>query len=465
MSYSDFLRRKSEAATLPGLDVAGELHPAMFPHQRDVTRWALRRGRAAMFLDTGLGKSICQLVWADHVCRLTDGRVIIMAPLAVGEQTEQEARRWGIDGVRFSREPTDARITIANYEMLHAFDGLDVTGVVLDESSILKNFNGSTRKALTDRFARTPFRLACTATPSPNDYTELGTHSEWLGVKSQKEMLAEFFVHDGAIRANGDTGADGWRLKGHAQDAFWSWVATWGALVRKPSDLGYDDGGYALPELRMHEHVIAADHLASRSQGFLFAPESRSLADQRTTRRETMAARVELAAKLAEGDEPCLIWCELNNEADAVTAAIPGAVQVAGSDKPEDKAVRMLAFAAGTGPRVLVSKASICGHGMNFQCCARMIFVGASHSFEQTYQAIRRCWRFGQTRPVDVHVIRAETEGAIVANFRRKERDVEKMGMAMGARARAAMAAEIRGAGREWRTYDARQVPRLPEWL
>lgn len=473
MSYEDFLRRKAAAPISVGIEVAGEIHPAMFPHQRDVTRWALARGRAALFLDTGLGKSICQLAWADHVARHAGGRVLVLAPLAVGEQTEGEARKWGIDGVRFVRAPSEDRIQIANYEMLHHFDPRAYAGVVLDESSILKNFNGATRKLLTESFAATPYRLACTATPSPNDYTELGTHSEWLGIKGQKEMLAEYFVHDSANRALSEreiamgkaTSGEGWRLKGHAHDAFWSWVTTWGALVRRPSDLGYEDGGYALPELRMHEHVIGVDHGEAREMGQLFASEATSLSDQRRTRRATMQARVELAARLAEGDEPCLIWCELNDEADAVTRAIPGAVQVAGSDKSEDKAARMLGFAAGPEPRVLVSKPAICGHGMNFQRCARMIFVGASHSFEATYQAIRRCWRFGQTRPVDVHVIRAETEGAIVRNFKRKEADVEQMGREMGARMREAMAAAVRGTGREWGRYDARAAVRLPGWL
>ena len=396
-----------------------------------------------------------QIEWARQVS--DRGRVIILAPLAVAEQTAREAARFGVN-VSHAREDNGAGIVVTNYEMLHHFDPAAFAGVVLDESSILKSFNGSTRNALIDAFGRTPFRLACTATPAPNDFTELGNHSEFLGVKTRVEMLAEYFAHDGGSTQD-------WRVKGHAEDAFWRWVCSWGAVVRLPSDLGHDDGGFALPALRMHERIVGVDHRAAHSEGYLFAPDATSLSDQRATRRITMGERVRIAAEIAAGDEPCLVWCELNDEADAVTKAVAGAVQVAGADSPEDKASRMLGFADGTGARVLVSKPSICGFGMNFQRCARMIFAGASHSYEQTYQAVRRCWRFGQTRPVDVYVIRAETEGAIVENFRRKEADAARMAGEMASRMRDVMRAEVTGARREWNDYEPRVKQTVPAWI
>ena len=263
--------------------------------------------------------------------------------------------------------------------------------------------------------------------------------------------------HDG-----GDTQT--WRLKGHAVDAFWRWVTTWAAVIKKPSDLGHSDDGYILPPLRMHERIVPVDHADARSVGLLFAPDANTLSDQRATRRATMSKRVALAAELAAGDDPVIVWVELNDEGDAITAAIPGAVQVKGNDSPEEKAANMLAFARG-GFRVLVSKSSICGMGMNFQVCARQVFAGVSHSYEATYQAIRRSWRFGQTRPVDVYVIRAETEGAIVQNLRRKEADAERMAVAMVAHMRETMRAEISSAKREWNDYSPTVAMALPRFL
>lgn len=452
--YESFVAAKSATSTFGGIE-HGRLSKHLFPHQRDLVDWALRRGRAAIFADTGLGKGPMLLEWAKHVAK--HGRVLILAPLAVAEQLGRESQRFGIKGVEVCRADTGAQISITNYEMLHHFDTTAFAGVVLDESSILKSFNGSTRNALIEAFAATPYRLACTATPAPNDYTELGNHSEFLGVKSRVEMLAEYFVHDGGSTQD-------WRIKGHAEDVFWRWVCSWGAVVKRPSDLGHSDDGYNLPPLRMHERVVEVNHRDAWKAGLLFAPDAVSLADQRATRRLTMDRRVAIAAELAAGSESCIVWCELNDEADAVTAAVNGAVQVAGSDAPEVKAERMLAFADGR-VRVLVSKASICGFGMNWQHCAKMIFLGASHSYEQTYQAIRRCWRFGQKSPVDIFIIRAETEGAIVENFRRKEADAERMAGEMGSRMRDVMCAEVRGASREWNPYAPAVKLLVPDWI
>lgn len=452
-SYEDLIAAKSAAHTfggIDGVDLAGHL----FPHQRDLTRWALRRGRAAIFADTGLGKTAMELEWARHVS--ARGPVLILTPLAVAQQIEREAQRFGVDA-RFARSPIDAPITIANYDMLHAFDPSAYAGVVLDESSILKNFTGATRAELTSAFASTPFRLCGTATPAPNDFTELGTHAAFLGVKSREEMLAEYFVHDGGATQD-------WRLKGHAVVPFWRWVATWGAVVKRPSDLGHDDGAFALPPLRMHEHVVETDDRDARAAGLLFVEAATSLSDQRAVRRASIARRVEIAASICAGDEPAIVWCELNEEGDELERAIPGSVQVAGSDDADVKVERLAGFAAGKY-RVMISKPSIAGWGLNWQHCRRMVFVGASHSYEQRYQAVRRCYRFGQTQPVDVHVIRTDADGAIVANMRRKEADAERMASEMTAHVGDAVRAEVTGTTREWNAYEPAVTLRVPEWI
>jgi superfamily II DNA or RNA helicase len=455
--YDAWVDGKFKTATFDGIDVPeSELTPSMFPHQRDLVRWALRKGRAAIFADTGLGKSLMELEWARHVAKR--GRVLVLAPLAVSAQMVSEGRKFGIDCAYARDDAAQHAITVTNYEMLHAFDASVFAGVVLDESSILKAFDGRTRTLLIQSFQRTPYRLACTATPAPNDFTELGNHSEFLGVKSRPEMLAEFFVHDGGSTQD-------WRIKGHAVTPFWKWVASWGAIVKTPADLGHDDSAFALPPLRMHEVVVPIEHSDAWKEGFLFAPDVRTLADARATRRATLDRRVERAVELCAGDEPAIVWCELNDEGDACAAAIPGAVQVAGADTPEEKAERLVGFAEGRY-RVMVSKGKIAGFGLNWQHCRRMVFVGASHSYEQTYQAIRRCWRFGQSRPVDVFVIRAETEGAVVANYRRKEADAARMAAEMTARVRDSVRAEVVGASRrEWNEYEPRKSMVIPQWL
>lgn len=453
--YEEYIRRKSDVTLPSGLSEHGALSDALFDYQRDLVTWALRRGRAALFADTGLGKTLMQLEWARHVSEQV-GPVLVLTPLAVAEQTVREGARFGIEAT-LSRDGTVYPITVTNYEMLDRFDAGAFAGVVLDESSILKAYDGKTRTAIIETFAATRFKLACTATPAPNDHTELGNHAEFLGIKTRVEMLAEYFCHDG-----GNTQV--WRLKGHAEDVFWKWVCTWAAVLRSPADLGYDGSSHVLPELRMHEHVISIDHTDAWSEGYLFAPDARTLSEQRATRRATMAQRVSVAAELADGDEPVVIWCELNAEGDALEKAIPGAVQVQGSDDVETKRDRLLGFAS-SKYRVLITKPSIAGFGMNWQHCARMIFVGASHSYEQTYQAIRRCWRFGQTRPVDVHVIRAETEGAITANFNRKAEDHREMVDGMVAQMRTIQRAEMQGIRREWNEYEPRLEMVVPEWV
>lgn len=453
--YEAFIERKAGIKVFEGIDVDRESMPShLFDHQKDLARWALAKGRAAIFADTGLGKTAMQLAWANAVS--ARGRVLILAPLAVAEQTCEEGKRFGVD-VTYRRSDAGDRITITNYEMLGHFDPAEFVGVVLDESSILKSFTGSTRNAVINAFDATPFRLACTATPAPNDFTELGNHAEFLGVKTRVEMLAEYFTHDM------DTTQE-WRLKGHAVKAFWKWVATWGAVVRMPSDLGYDDGAYRLPPMRMHEHVIPVDHTAAHARGMLFAVNATTLSDQRAERKTTLHARVQRVRALCADDEPAVVWCEMNDESKQCADAIDGAVELTGSDSVDRKVETLSAFAAGR-IRVLVTKPSIAGFGLNWQHCARMVFVGASHSYEQTYQAIRRCWRFGQQRPVDVHVIRAETEQLVVDNYRRKESDAARLGAEMAAQVIDSVRAEIQSASkREFNAYNANVEMEVAPW-
>lgn len=431
----------------------------LFPFQRDLVSWALRRGRAAVFADTGLGKTGMQIAWADAVARHTSGDVLILAPLAVAAQTVAEGAACGVD-VTLCRDASDVRpgISVTNYDRLHRFDPARFSGVVLDESSCIKHHDAKTLRLLLDAFAACPFRFCATATPAPNDWTELGTHAEFLGVCTRTEMLSEFFCHDG-----GETQV--WRLKGHARKAFWRWVSSWGAMVRRPSDLGYSDDGYALPAARTISHTVATDAATLRAGGVLFAQEAATLMDRRNARRGSVDARVAMCADLVNADpEPWIVWCDLNAESEALTRAIRGAVEVRGSDDPDTKEERLRAFSEGR-VRVLVTKPSIAGFGLNWQHCARVAFVGVTDSWEAYYQAVRRCWRFGQSREVQVHIFASEAEGSVVANLARKERDAAAMAESLSAETRDAVMAEVIGAVRTVNGYDARKAMRLPQWI
>lgn len=412
--YDEFLAQKAVVETPTGLDTVPDLNPELFPFQRDIVSWALRRGRAAIFADCGLGKTPMQLDWA----RCVPGDVLILAPLAVSTQTVREGEKFGIP-VNYCRDQSQVGngITITNYEMLDRFDLGAFTGVVLDESSILKAYDGKTRTRIIEAFHQTPFRLACTATPAPNDYMELGNHAEFLGTMKRMEMLSMFFVHDG-----GET--QKWRLKGHAQGDFWKWVCSWAVMLRKPSDLGYSDDGFNLPPMTITQHTIKAK---AATPGFLFPVEAQTLQERQAARRESVDDRVAKCAEMVNGsDDHWVIWCGLNTESAALANAIPDAVEVKGADSTDHKESAMLGFSAGDH-RVMVTKPSIAGFGMNWQHCHNEAFVGLSDSYEQFYQAVRRCWRFGQTDPVDVHIITSELEGAVVANVKRKEADAAKM--------------------------------------
>lgn len=458
-AYKEFVSNKLSTVPPTGLPNVPPLSEHLFGFQDDVVRWALRRGRCAAFLDTGLGKTAISLEWAKRVHEYTGRDMLILAPLAVAAQTVAEGARFGID-VALCREASDVRpgINITNYDRLHKFDAGRFGGVVLDESSLIKNYSSRTLSDLLQSFSQTPFKLACSATPAPNDYTELGTHAEFLGICTRTEMLAEFFCHDG-----GETQT--WRLKGHARDLFWKWVSGWAAMVRRPSDLGWDDDGYILPGLEFHDHVIAADAEAVRQTGMLFAEEAKTLTERRAAKKVTVGQRVaECAALVNASSEPWVVWCDLNAEGDALAKAIPGAVQVSGSDDIDTKEARLMAFARGEA-RVLVSKVAICGQGLNWQHCANMAFVGVNDSFEQQYQAIRRCYRFGQKRVVNVHIFSSELEGAVTRNIARKQADAEKMGEELSRWTREAMRGAVKGQGRQTNDYSARREMVIPEWL
>jgi len=411
-SYADFLETKRRAAAPVGRPVdPGDVHPMLHDWQAEIVRWAVERGRCAIFADCGLGKTFMQLEWA----RLMADRSLIVAPLSVARQTVREAHRIDqqVTYVRHPDEVTGDGVWITNYEMVDHFDPSEFGAVVLDESSILKNIDGKTRQRLTEKLAAVPYRLACTATPAPNDVSELCNHAEFLGVMPRNEMLAAYFVHDEI----------GWRLKGHAVGPMYEWMATWAVSLRKPSDIGHDDTGYDLPALTITPEVIDVD---IEVEGQLFATDLGGIGGRSKVRRATLDARCERAAELVSGVDQWIVWCGLNDEAAAICRAVEGAVNVEGSWAPDAKADALEGFQDGR-IRVLVTKPSIAGFGMNFQQAHRMCFVGLSDSYEAYYQAIRRCYRFGQTHPVDVHIVVSALEQQIVDNVRRKETEASVM--------------------------------------
>ena len=411
MDYDQFVQQKRRAEVATGHQ-PGDLNEHLFDFQHAIVSWAVRRGRAAIFADTGLGKTLMQLSWADEIASHTGGIVLVLAPLAVSEQTIEQGAHFGIEVRRVPHggSPDAPGVWITNYERMDAIDFTTLHGLVLDESSILKAHDGKTRQRIIDAAQGVPYRLSCTATPSPNDFEELGNQCEFLGVMSRTEMLATYFVND-----TGDTGT--WRLKGWGVSKFWEWMGTWAVVLRNPSDLGFDGSKYILPEPKYIEHVVETEQT-----GDLFAKPAQTLAERRQAQRASIEQRCKALADVVNADqsEPWLIWCHLNDEAEMLAELIHGAVNVQGSDSVEKKTSAMMAFSHGE-LRVLISKPKICGFGMNWQHCARMAFVGIDDSFEKFYQAVRRCYRFGQKRNLHVHIFTAENEGQILANLKRKE--------------------------------------------
>lgn len=464
-AYHQLIASKRIAFAGEGLQHIPALNPAMFPHQAHATDFALRKGRAALFLDTGLGKSLCALDWGRIVVEETNKSVLMLAPLAVAQQHAREAERFGVEAsvVRSEEEIGGKRIYITNYDRLDKFDPDRFGGVILDESSILKSFSGKTTRRLIEAFGKTRFRLACTATPAPNDHTELGTHAEFLGAMRREEMLPIWFINDTA-----DTGT--WRIKGHARENFWSWVASWSRCISKPSDLGFDDGGFALPPLEIVHHEVLADRMSDAGyekrgklagQQRLFRIPDTSATSIHHEKRLTVDQRAGRVAELlaTAPDEPWIVWVDTDYEADAVMAALPEAVEVRGSMATEEKERRLVSFSEGR-TRILVTKPKIAGYGLNWQHCARQCFAGISFSYEAFYQAIRRSWRFGQTRPVQIHVVCADTERAIWAVVERKSGDHDAMKREMVAAMRRSM-----NEAKSRKIYTPTREAAVPAWL
>lgn len=433
MSYSDFLDSKTQLGGKSGFDPLW-IPDFLFDFQKSLVEWAILKGKAAIFADCGLGKTPMQLVWAENVVRKSNKPVLVLTPLAVGSQTIREGEKFGIE----CRKPVDGKpwngINVINYERLHHFNPDDFSGVVLDESSILKSFDGVRRSEITEFMRMRPYRLLCTATAAPNDYIELGTSSEALGELGYTDMLTRFFKNDqntvkpmrytgfGNPRGSPEEHTDKWRFKGHAEVPFWRWVCSWARAVRKPSDLGFDDGQFVLPELIENQHTVITETVAP---GFLFPVPAVGLKEQREERRRTIQERCEKVVDLVYPHDRSLIWCHLNSEGDLLEKLIPGAVQVSGSDAEEAKEERMLAFSRGEIKR-LVTKQKIAGWGMNWQNCAHMTSF-PSHSFEQYYQGVRRCYRFGQTRSVISDIVTTEGEQSVLENLQRKSKAADVM--------------------------------------
>jgi superfamily II DNA or RNA helicase len=454
MTYEQFIASKAIVSQPRGFEPM-PIPENRFKFQRDVVGWAARRGCAALFEDCGLGKTVQQLDWAQQVATKC-GDVLILAPLAVSQQTVREGQKFGIEVNQVSEQSeVKSGISVTNYQKLHKFDASHFKGIVLDESSILKSFDGKYRTDLIEKFSRTPYRLACTATPAPNDYMELGNHAEFLGVMKREEMLAMFFTHDG-----GETSK--WRLKGHAGDEFWKWMCSWSVNLRRPSDLGYDDGDFKLPPLELHEHVVES---TMKMDGYLFALPASSLSERRDARKSSLNERVELAAEIANSNyDPCVAWCNLNTESESLAKAIEGAVELTGSDSDERKEEVLRGFSDGTFKRI-VTKPTIAGFGLNWQHCALELFVGLSDSYEQYYQAIRRCWRFGQKKTVSAHLVISSLEGAVLANLKRKEADSTEMANQMVKHMANISSATIRGVTRDQTEYKPMKKIKLPAWV
>lgn len=448
--YDEFINSKSRTFENMGIDVdRNSLNPNMFEFQKDIVRWALKKGRAAIFAECGLGKTLMQLSWADEIHKHTGGKILILAPLAVAPQTKEEGEKFSIPvNICESQDDVIDGINITNYEKIDKFTGNSFQAVVLDESSILKSFTSSTRNKLIDNFSKVPFRLACTATPAPNDHMELGNHSEFLGVMTRAEMLSMYFVHDGGNTAK-------WRLKGHAEDVFWNWMASWAVFIDNPKNLGYDADGYDLPKLNINEIIVDGDEVTT---------ETLTLTQRRQARKDSLELRCRAAADLVNSsDEQWLVWCDLNDESAMLKSLIYNAVEIKGSDKASHKTVSMLNFSDNL-IKCLVTKPSIAGFGMNWQQCHNMIFVGLSDSYEKYYQAVRRCYRFGQKNEVNVYIIISAKEGAVKANIERKQEDAKKMQDAMIKLTKEVTKKELQVTTRIMTEYVPKVKMMLPDW-
>ncbi len=460
--YLKFLENKSQLGELSGFDPIS-MPSFLFPFQQSLVEWSLRKGRAAIFADCGLGKTPMQLAWADNVVRKTNRPVLVLTPLAVSHQTVTEAEKFNIEAHRSIDGKAINGIVITNYERLHYFNPNDFSGCVCDESSILKSFDGVRRQEITEFMRKLPYRLLCTATAAPNDYVELGTSSEALGELGYTDMLTRFFKNDQNTikpmtfqnrQKKSESVEEGakWRFKGHAEIPFWQWVCSWARAVRRPSDLGFDDAGFILPPLIEKDHLIEIDKPPT---GMLFSLPAVGLAEQRDERRRTITERCESVAQLVATKKPALVWCHLNDEGDLLSDLISDAQQVSGQDNDDAKEEKLLAFARGQ-LRVLVTKPKIGAWGLNFQHCNHVTFF-PSHSFEQYYQGVRRCWRFGQKKPVTVDIVTTEGEKSVLKNLQRKAKAADKMF--------SGLVQHMNAASSIGRGLSFTQQEQVPEWL
>lgn len=456
MDYKTFLENKAQLDGNYGFE-ATYVPSFLFPFQAALVAWSVRKGRAAIFADCGMGKTLIEMVWATNVAQRTGKPVLILTPLAVAAQFAQEADRFGVDAARSHRGEISAPVVIANYERLHLFNTGDFGGVVCDESSILKSFDGVRKSQITEFMRLHKYRLLGTATAAPNDYVELGTSSEALGYLGYMDMLGRFFTNKrntshgmhGRWREHGSE----WRFKGHAQDAFWKWVASWARAAQRPSDLGFDDNGFILPPLNIVEHVVKAN---SPPPGMLFSLPAIGLQEERQERRRTITERTEMVASLVnDSDQPAVVWCSLNDEGDALERLIPDAVQVSGKDTDEAKERKFEGFTDGS-TRVLITKPKIGAWGLNWQHCNHVVFF-PTHSYEQYYQAVRRCWRFGQTRPVTVDIVATEGEVEVQKNLQRKADQATEMFTRL--------VAHMNGSQEIKRVRDYNKKVEVPSWL
>lgn len=461
MTYTEFIESKQLKAVNVGFDISlNELNEKAFEWQKLLVKWGIKKGKCAYFEDCGLGKTLQQLMWCDEIRKNTGDSSLILAPLAVAEQTVAQGRKFGIE-VNICEMQSDVKkgvVNITNYEKLHNFDCTAFGSVALDESSILKNSIGKIRTELIEQFSHTSYKSCWSATPAPNDYMELGNHSEFLSVMGYFEMLATFFVHDGGDVAK-------WRLKGHAEDKFWDWIASWAAVVPNPSVLGFDDDRYTLPELNLKQITVKSDMENDMGQFMMIPSSSQTLQQRAKARKDSTAERVKAACEIANATgEQVLVWCDFNAESELLAKNIKGAVEVKGSDSDEHKVKSMMGFANGD-IRVLVSKPSICGYGMNWQNCHNEIFVGLSDSFEKFYQALRRCLRFGQLHPVNAFIVVSEAEGAVKDNIERKQQQAARFMNELSARTKDVLMADISNTTRMTDKYMANERMVLPSWI
>jgi len=450
VAYEDFLLAKSQSHQDSGFEPVW-IPDFLFDFQQSLVEWAIRKGRDAIFADCGLGKTPMQLVWAENVVRQTNKRVLILAPLAVSHQTCREAEKFGIECHHSIDGKPIGNITVTNYERLHHFKSSDFVGVVCDESSILKNFDGHRKAEITEFMKNHPYRLACTATAAPNDYFELGTTSEALGYLGYTDMITQFFKEE-IFKDMLGWGRKTYRFRGHAEQSFWRWVCSWARVCRKPSDLGFDDRQFVLPELREHEHII---EVKNKRPGFLFTVPAKEMKDQREERRISIRERCEAAANLSLNNGSSVLWCHLNPEGDLLEKLIPDSKQVCGSMSDEQKEEYLLAFQSGQLKK-LITKPKIGCFGLNWQHCHNVICF-PSHSWEQYYQAVRRCWRFGQTSPVDVHIVTTESEVGVLRNLQRKAGQADRMFTELSRHANDAMRLVC--------GFKFNQKAELPSWL